>query len=146
MQSASTLVSCLRTVVVMAGGLGAAAMAWAGEPPVPTPTFATPEIETPTQWTTVKPREVNLLAAPVGVARLEGFRGGDSSKSSNSLIVIDGKVEDNIADDVLGGPNTITSGAFDSANGINTVIQNSGSNVLIQNATIVNVNFNGTPL
>jgi len=40
---------------------------------------------------------------------------------------------------------TLTGDAFSNASGINTVIQNSGSNVLIQNAMIVTVDFAGGP-
>ena len=37
------------------------------------------------------------------------------------------------------GANTIASGAFSNMNGVATVIQNSGNQVLIQNATVVDV-------
>ena len=43
----------------------------------------------------------------------------------------------------IGGRNIVTGGAFGNAAGINTVIQNSGANVLIQNGTAVNVQFGG---
>ena len=39
------------------------------------------------------------------------------------------------------GYNTIADGAFTGAVGVPMVIQNSGNNVLIQNATIINVQF-----
>jgi hypothetical protein len=42
---------------------------------------------------------------------------------------------------VLTGNNTITEGSFSNASGLPMVIQNTGANVLIQNATIVNIQF-----
>ena len=50
---------------------------------------------------------------------------------------IDGLVTDNVAIDTITGKNVITSGAFTNASGLTTAIQNSGNNVLIQNATIL---------
>lgn len=69
---------------------------------------------------------------------LEGFRGGDDVENT---VVIDGSVTGNTADRIVSGTNTIQDGAFANANGISTVIQNSGSNVLIQNGMVVNVQF-----
>lgn len=45
----------------------------------------------------------------------------------------------NEANNTVTGYNVIDSGAFANAVGINSVIQNTGNNVLIQDATIVNV-------
>lgn len=127
-------------------------LAWSAEPEaaaapaqasgVSTPELAVP-IALPAQWIAMKERSVNLLGAPVGVARLETMRGGEDKHQS--IILVDGKVDNNTADHVISGGNTITDTAFDSANGINTIIQNTGTNVLIQNAMVVNVNFGGTP-
>lgn len=50
---------------------------------------------------------------------------------------VDGVVRDNVAIDTITGKNVITSGAFTNASGLSTAIQNSGNNVLIQNATIL---------
>ena len=74
---------------------------------------------------------------------LEAMRGGESL----SVVVVDvdnqGNVEGNTAVGTVGGQNIVTGGAFGNAAGINTVIQNSGANVLIQNGTAVNVQFGG---
>jgi hypothetical protein len=43
---------------------------------------------------------------------------------------------------VLGNSDSIGGGAFAGASGVITVIQNSGSNVLLQNATVVNITIN----
>ncbi|MBU8977915.1 hypothetical protein JI752_017335 [Lysobacter sp. MMG2] len=66
------------------------------------------------------------------------MRGG--AEIVDNDILVNGRVEDAIAVDVLSGSNSVA-GSFDSASGINTVIQNTGANVLIQNAMIVNVKF-----
>ncbi|GAP67324.1 hypothetical protein MBSD_n2645 [Mizugakiibacter sediminis] len=85
------------------------------------------------------PSAVAGLGTPLGAFALDRHRGGDSSVDNG--IWIDGTVSDTSATDVLTGGNAIGGGAFANASGIATVIQNSGANVLIQNATIVNVQF-----
>lgn len=50
-----------------------------------------------------------------------------------------GELSGNEANNTVTGYNVIDSGAFANAVGINSVIQNTGNNVLIQDATIVNV-------
>jgi hypothetical protein len=52
---------------------------------------------------------------------------------------LDGAVSDNSAVNVLSGANSINSGSFSNASGLPVAIQNSGTNVLIQNATIINI-------
>ncbi|HWK74551.1 MAG TPA: hypothetical protein VNQ81_09800 [Povalibacter sp.] len=66
-------------------------------------------------------------------------RGGE--ETVNSVIRVSGEVTDNSADHVITGANSIGGGSFANASGISTVIQNTGANVLIQSATIVNVQF-----
>ena len=39
------------------------------------------------------------------------------------------------------GSNAINEGSFANASGLSTVVQNTGANVLIQNATILNIQF-----
>jgi hypothetical protein len=69
---------------------------------------------------------------------LDGQRGGtDVHNTAN----IDGAVANNTATNVVTGNNTIDSGSFANMSGIPVVIQNSGANVLIQNATIINLQF-----
>ena len=50
---------------------------------------------------------------------------------------VDGTVSDNAALNNVTGSNFVTSGSFANASGMSTIIQNSGNNVLIQNATIL---------
>lgn len=87
---------------------------------------------------------VGELGHPVAMGRLSTMRGGDASQTEN-LIDVDGSVDDNTAHHITSGSNSIADGAFNNASGINTVIQNTGSNVLIQNAMIVTVDFAGGP-
>ena len=70
-------------------------------------------------------------------ASLDGMRGGDGSSASS--IVMNGNVADNRATNVVTGANTITAGAFANASGVPMVVQNTGANVLIQNATVINL-------
>jgi len=81
-----------------------------------------------------------LAVAPAGALseqQLEGLRGGSDTPWSD--MKLNGAVSSNNATNVVTGTNLITDGAFANANGLPMVIQNSGSNVLIQNATIVNI-------
>ena len=73
---------------------------------------------------------------PMVAAVLATKRGGDRVFNDAQL---KGVVADNQASNLTTGMNVISDGAFSGASGLSTVIQNSGNNVLIQNATIVNV-------
>ncbi len=75
--------------------------------------------------------------APVAVARLADMRAGVDTVSNE--LRVNGAVTDNAATNISSGANTIASGAFSNASGLPVAIQNSGSNVLIQNATIINI-------
>ncbi len=88
------------------------------------------------------PAFVPSLGHAVGADRLDGFRGGsqDLYQTVNEAR-LSGTVSDNAAINVATGSNIVRDGSFANAAGIPTVIQNSGANVLIQNATIVNVQF-----
>jgi len=94
----------------------------------------------------VEPAVVEATVAPdaafgsaVDPGALSDMRGGEAQVDND--ILVNGRVEDAIADDVLTGSNAVTAGSFANASGISTVIQNTGANVLIQNAMIVNVKF-----
>ena len=79
------------------------------------------------------------MGVAVDAAALEQLRGGESTVDND--VLLEGTVENNTADRIVSGSNAISDGAFTNANGINTVIQNTGSNVLIQNGMVVNVQF-----
>lgn len=83
-------------------------------------------------------------------ARLDGWgRSVDSktlamSSGGNEVsetITLNGTVTNNTVDHVVTGSNVIGNGAFNGAAGVPMVIQNTGNGVLIQNATILNVQF-----
>ena len=81
------------------------------------------------------------LANPLGGVALDGAALADERGGADvaSVVKLNGVVTDNKVADVTTGGNFITDGAFSGAAGMPMVIQNSGNNVLIQNATIVNV-------
>lgn len=74
---------------------------------------------------------------PMAATQLEANRGGFDVVKNDMLL--SGTVANNSATDVLSGSNFIANGSFANASGVPMVVQNSGSNVLIQNATIINV-------
>lgn len=78
-------------------------------------------------------------ARAVSSAQLDGIRGGSETVVND--MKLHGTVADNAAINVRTGSNAIAEGSFANAAGMPTVIQNTGSNVLIQNATILNVQF-----
>ncbi len=79
------------------------------------------------------------FGTPLAAAGLVGLRGGTLTPSSD--MHLHGTVGQNVATNVVTGANIVSDGAFSNASGLPMVIQNSGANVLIQNATIVNVQF-----
>lgn len=76
------------------------------------------------------------LGSSVDPAALAGMSGGTAVTES---ITISGSVADTTTTDVATGYNLIGGGAFSNAAGLPMVIQNTGNSVLIQNATVVNV-------
>jgi hypothetical protein len=78
-----------------------------------------------------------VFGTPLGEEQLSRMRGGTDTPWSD--MKLNGTVTDNRSIDVVSGNNVINGGSFANASGLPMVIQNSGSNVLIQNATIVNV-------
>jgi hypothetical protein len=77
-------------------------------------------------------------ATRVPDAKLDQQRGGTDTYNTMRL---DGSVAGNTAVNVFTGANSIDTGSFANMSGIPVVIQNSGANVLIQNATIINLQF-----
>lgn len=80
-----------------------------------------------------------VLGEAVHSDQLDAQRGGTDTVNNN--MQIDGSVHGNVANNVVTGSNSIDAGSFANMSGIPTVIQNSGANVLIQNATIINLQF-----
>ncbi|MDF3980864.1 hypothetical protein P3W24_02410 [Luteibacter sp. PPL201] len=78
------------------------------------------------------------------VERLRTMSGGTATAWVNNVNEQDihGTLSDNRANQTYSGANVVGDTAFGNAAGLPTVIQNSGNNVLIQNAMIVNVRMN----
>lgn len=84
-----------------------------------------------------QPEAHSPFGAPVDDHVLDATRGG-AADVLNSM-TLSGMVADSKASDLTTGNNLLTDGAFAGASGMPMVIQNTGNNVVIQNATIVNV-------
>jgi hypothetical protein len=100
-------------------------------------------IATPTQAAAAaepSPAEIRrnpFGSKPIASSALAARRGGDDRVFNDNKLK--GVVADNKASNLTTGMNVLSEGAFAGSSGLSTVIQNSGNNVLIQNATIVNV-------
>lgn len=142
MHSYRSLSRCIATVVLACFAAADPALAAPSSAVDP----ATPSATAPPQLLALA-RAHPLLAStstlgggtPVDLGRLAAMRGGQDTNESNTSV--DGSVHDNTADHVVSGSNSINDGAFANASGLNTVIQNSGSNVLIQNGMSIQVIF-----
>jgi len=106
--------------------------------PVSVETPVVASVETPVVASVETP-VVAGWGEPVALGQLDESRGGaDLVKNDMQLSAT---VANNSATHVISGNNSIADGAFANMSGLPMVIQNSGSNVLIQNATIINVQF-----
>lgn len=79
----------------------------------------------------------NAFGSPVADAELAHHRGGHAV--TINLQQLEANLTNNQATGNLTGANLISGNAFAGTSGIPTVIQNTGNNVIIQNATILNV-------
>lgn len=78
------------------------------------------------------------MGPSISADSLDQYRGGTAITSE---AVSNGLLQDATATNIATGNNSIAGGAFANTFGLPIVIQNSGANVLIQNSTIVNVQF-----
>lgn len=83
----------------------------------------------------IKP-DMGALGAAITDTDLSANRGGQSFELSASFT--DGQLNYNKAYGNITGSNYVD-GSFNQTNGIPTLVQNTGNNVLIQNATVLNV-------
>ena len=108
----------------------------------PKPATAPPShvVATPVAVTVAaaKPAAVDGLGIGVSGSALAQQRGGTQVTETMTLT---GSVDHNTDNQVVTGSNVIDGNAFSGAAGVPMAIQNSGNNVLIQNATIINVQF-----
>lgn len=79
---------------------------------------------------------------PVPNAQLSTMTGGSDLTENFNKQRVSGTVSNNQANQTYSGDNLVSGTAFSGSAGLPTVIQNSGNNVLIQNATIVTVRMN----
>jgi len=79
------------------------------------------------------------LGTPVQETQLSTLRGGTDTTVNDMRLR--GTTANNSATNVLTGNNTITDGALGHMSGIPVLIQNTGANVLIQNALILNLHL-----
>lgn len=77
-------------------------------------------------------------SAAIADEQLDQLRGQKTVFNSND---VDGQLYNNEAVSNVTGGNFVTDGSFAGMSGFSTVIQNSGNNVLIQNATVLNLQF-----
>ena len=77
------------------------------------------------------------VAAPVSDDLLALARGGSDQTVIDTRLT--GAVAGNTATNITTGANVIEGGSFANMSGIPIVVQNSGANVLIQNATVINL-------
>lgn len=83
------------------------------------------------------PATLKAFGAPVSNHELSTYRGGHLLQISKAEL--SAELNNNSAAYTISGSNTISGNAFQGASGIPTVVQNSGNNVIIQSATVLNV-------
>ena len=83
------------------------------------------------------PARVAGWGTPAQQAKLSRLRGGTDTVSNDASL--GASVSNNTANNVSTGNNVIEGGAFANAAGLPIVIQNTGANVLIQNAVVINL-------
>lgn len=110
----------MRVLVAAVGVLGLPSLVWAAPPA----SDASSNI-------------AQALGAPVSAQALAEHRGGHFYQIGKAQLTA--QMQDNQALGNVTGRNIVTQQAFYGASGVPTVIQNSGNNVVIQNATILNV-------
>ena len=89
----------------------------------------------PVVLSAIEPR----LGKSVSGEKLEAERGKAGTGSSEANL--GGVVTGNSASNLTTGSNSIDTGSFANMSGLPVVIQNTGANVMIQNATVINVMF-----
>ncbi|WIG56248.1 MAG: hypothetical protein OJF61_002036 [Rhodanobacteraceae bacterium] len=130
----SPLPCCTVLFVLMGAGLLAAAHA---APPAAPHTVLVPiPARAPAHSAAPVSSPAPGLGPSVGNAELARLNGGTSTYDT---ITLNGTVSNTTTTDAVTGLNEIGGGAFANAVGFPMVIQNSGNSVLIQNATIINV-------
>lgn len=79
-----------------------------------------------------------LQSASVSDSELDKTRGTFDAETLGAA-VLEATTVNNAVNGGVTGSNTVTEGSFGNAHGVVSLIQNSGNNVIIQNATVVNL-------
>jgi hypothetical protein len=130
-----------RATAVFTGLAALAILGWGSAAMAEEPTVApAPEQQNPAE----PPAQLPLPAAKPVLFRGKLLDDGSLADSRGGAQISDMKLRGVVADNEavnigMTGTNVISEGAFSNSSGVPMVIQNSGNNVLIQNATIVNV-------
>lgn len=135
-------------IVIAGASVLAPASAFAAEAinPVLVPLVATATAQLPAVPVDATSSADTLLAPPVTADALDDLRGGTDNKTIvTNISDVDGTVDGNIAANTVSGTNMVSGGSFGNSAGLNTVIQNSGNNVLIQNSTVLSIQFSPSP-
>jgi hypothetical protein len=127
--------SSTRCAFLLAATLALAAGARAAAPDSPSPARAQPDQSALPGADAERPASV--ATAPAADQLLETTRGGSERTTINTTLT--GSVDGNTANHVNTGSNLIQQGSFANMAGIPIVVQNTGANVLIQNATTINL-------
>lgn len=85
--------------------------------------------------------EPEVFANPLGLSpiRDDGLASERGGAQTANDMELSGVVGNNHASDLVTGHNVVSEGSLTGNAGFATVVQNSGNNVLIQNATIINL-------
>lgn len=82
---------------------------------------------------------VSAFGEQLSDADLSTYRGGSALQINEMML--DSKLLNNSAYNNVTGSNFVGQEAFNGSSGFSTVVQNSGNNVIIQNATILNISL-----
>ena len=85
----------------------------------------------------VQPSQPTGWGEPAQQGQLSGSRGGTDTVANHAKL--SAIVSNNSAVNVATGNNIIDGGSFSNMSGVPMVIQNTGANVLIQSATVINL-------
>ncbi|WP_232823398.1 hypothetical protein [Dyella sp. C9] len=121
--------------------LSMSAAAYAEDAAIPPATLSdgtSPYIAVYVAATRVEGVDASDFGQGVDSSTLASMSGGTSVQQNTTLT---GTTSNDTANHIYSGDNIISGDSFSGAAGIPVVIQNSGSNVLIQNATVLNVEF-----
>lgn len=131
----STLMRCVAFGLVTLGGLQSAAVFAGAEDRDGNPIYFEHGVEHGAKQSDVQ-RPNPLGIKPVEPKALDIRRGGADVVNE---MMLKGVVADNRASNLTTGSNAITEGSFAGVVGLPVVVQNTGNGVLIQNATIINL-------